>query len=219
MADNDAQVMVWDLPTRLFHWLLVVGVVSGWVSYYYGDSALRWHLWNGYFVLLLLIFRWQWGVVGGSTARFGHFVRGPRAVVAALRDHPSVVGHNAAGGWSVVAMLTLITFQAVTGLFASDDYFVLSGPLKSWVGSEWSAAITTWHRQSYYWLLGLIGLHLAAILFYTVIKRQQLIMAMVKGSRRRTDFAGDCQPLVAASRLRLIIVLAVAIVSVTLIIW
>lgn len=177
-------IPVWDLPTRLFHWLLVLLVAGAWLSHEFGDVTLIWHQWNGYAVLTLLLFRLVWGFIGSSTARFTDFVKGPGTVLRYLRAGaraPSL-GHNPVGGWSVLAMLGVLTLQAVTGLFTSDD-ILAAGPLNFLVSLDAADTLSSIHRLGYYVLLGLVGLHLAAILFHRLAHGENLVRAMITGNK------------------------------------
>jgi cytochrome b len=188
---NGAQgvpVLVWDLPVRLFHWLIVVLVLSAWVTKEVGGNAMTYHMWIGYTVLALVLFRVLWGFVGSACARFSDFVCAPGTVLrylfgasqeGAIRSH----GHNPAGGWSVLALLTCLLVQAVTGLFANDEIFI-EGPLAGRVGQDMSNWITTVHRYNFNVLLGLIALHVAAVLFHLLVKRENLIVPMITGRKR-----------------------------------
>ncbi|WP_130471534.1 cytochrome b/b6 domain-containing protein [Candidatus Magnetaquicoccus inordinatus] len=189
-ARSDDRVAVWDLPTRLFHWGLVLLVISAVLSRNWGDSLLVWHMINGYALLVLLVFRILWGIVGSSTARFSSFVCGPGAVIAYLRgalrgEHQLSVGHNPAGGWSVLAMLAVLTLQGVTGLFASDDILV-KGPLAFLVSERSVALLSTLHRWGILLLLGLVMFHLGAIALY-LSKGDNLILPMITGRKQRAQ--------------------------------
>ena len=166
-------VSVWDLPVRIVHWLLVVLITCSWITSEIAGTAMTYHMWCGYSILALVIFRILWGFVGSEHARFASFLRGPAAVVQYFggffrQEAPRYAGHNPAGGWSVVLMLASVLLQATTGLFANDDIFV-EGPLASRVSADLSALLTSIHRFNFYVLLGLIVLHLAAVFFYLVV--------------------------------------------------
>ena len=127
-AMSERRILVWDLPVRLFHWLLVMLVIVSFVTGELGGTWMQIHLWSGYTILGLLLFRLAWGFIGGHHARFSSFVRGPNAVRRYARtlwdrSAPRHLGHNPLGGWSVLAMLLLLLFQVATGLFANDDIF------------------------------------------------------------------------------------------------
>ncbi len=183
------QVKVWDLPVRLFHWLLV-GLLA--LSWYTGETGgldeMTWHMWSGSAVLALVLFRIGWGVVGSTTARFGHFVHGPseaaRDAASLLRRRPPAhVGHPPLGGWMVVLMLACLLVQAGTGLFANDDIFT-EGPLTGWVSKETSDWLTTIHKWNFELLLVLAGVHLAAVMYYVLVLRTNLVKAMFTGRKQ-----------------------------------
>lgn len=176
-------VDVWDLPIRLFHWSIVVAIGISWWSAEY--RVMNVHRYSGYTLLGLIVFRLYWGIVGSPTARFAHFVRGPGAIARYLRDRASedAEGHNPLGGWSVVAMLVLLLAQVTIGLFVTDIDGLESGPLSYLVSFETSRALADAHEIVFNVLLGLILLHVAAILFYLFARRKNLIGAMVSGRR------------------------------------
>lgn len=200
-APTPARIQVWDLPVRLFHWLIVLAVALLWYSGSVGGmdldlelpggrslylSNMDIHMWLGQLVLTLVIFRILWGIVGSSTARFSSFLRGPRAVLDYVRDFargrtPLTAGHNAGGGWMVVVLLVLLAAQATTGLFANDDMFS-EGPLAHLVESETSGDLTYLHAILFNVLLAAVGLHILAILSY-LVRGKNLIGAMVTGRK------------------------------------
>lgn len=173
---------MWDLPTRLFHWLLALLTIGAFVTVKAGGGLMHWHARFGYAILALLAFRLAWGVVGDRHARFGSFVRGPRTVLAYLRGRlpPTVAGHSPLAAPWVLAMLAALAFQAVSGLFA-DDEIAFQGPLAPRVTAELSVTLTTWHRRNEWVLLGLVGLHLAAVLYYRVARGRDLVTPMLGG--------------------------------------
>lgn len=179
-------VTVWDLPTRLFHWTLVALMIFQWLTAEFG-SAMDWHVWGGYAILALVLFRLIWGFVGSDTVRFRDFVRGPGAalgyVKALLRgETPLYLGHNPMGGWSIVAMLVLLLVQAGTGLFANDD-ITIEGPLYAWVSKGTSDWLTAIHKFNFNLLLLVIAVHISAVLFYLFVKRENLIHPMLSGRK------------------------------------
>lgn len=169
---------IWDLPVRLFHWVLVGLIAFAWWSaeYHYDDL----HIWSGIAVLTLLIFRILWGFFGSSTARFANFIRGPRAVFGYLRGEWRGVGHNPLGALSVVALLGLVSVQVGLGLFASDEDGLMQGPLASLVSMGASDTAKELHEELFNFLLALIGLHVAAILYYR-FKGKSLVNPMITG--------------------------------------
>lgn len=177
-------IRVWDLPTRLFHWLLVALFAFSWASAELGGNAMEWHMRSGHVLLGLVIFRLLWGVAGSATARFSQFVKGKGAILAYLRGTTSAtVGHNPLGGWVVVAMLALLLLQAATGLFANDD-IITEGPLYHLISKDISDALTELHEGVFDVLLALASLHVAAIFFYLFIKRDNLIRPMLTGRKQ-----------------------------------
>lgn len=176
-------IRLWDLPTRLFHWLLVVSVFGAVITMKLGSSWMAWHERFGLMVIGLLVFRVIWGFLGSTYTRFGHFVRGPAAVMAYLRGQWRGVGHNPLGALSVLALLGLFGFQAATGLFANDD-IAFEGPLVPLVSSDWSDLLSGWHRQTEWLLYALVALHILAVLFYSHVKNDDLIRPMVTGRKQ-----------------------------------
>jgi len=180
------RVRIWDLPVRLFHWLLVALLAFSWWS---GEQhEMEWHRMSGYAILALLIFRIYWGFVGGRTARFVRFVRGPRALITYARSiiggrHVAADGHNPIGGWSVLLMLGTLTTMVVAGLFAVDIDGLESGPLSDYVSFDQGRIAAEAHGVIFNLLLALIALHVAAVLFYLLGLRQNLIAPMLHGGR------------------------------------
>jgi cytochrome b len=179
------EIRVWDWPVRLTHWLFVFCLTLSWWSA--EQRAMDWHRYSGYALLGLLVFRIYWGFAGSSSARFSTFVRGPNSVIAYIRgsrEQRVDAGHNPLGGWSVAAMLTLMLTQVLIGLFVSDVDGLESGPLSHLVSFGASRTLADIHEIVFNVILGLVALHLAAILFYLLAKRDNLIVAMLTGKRR-----------------------------------
>jgi cytochrome b len=170
---------VWDIPTRLFHWTLVALIALSWWSG--KQERYELHLWSGVAVLTLILFRLFWGLVGSSTARFSNFVRGPRAVSAYLRGQWRGIGHSPLGALSVIGLLVLIAVQAGLGLVSSDEDGLLLGPLSGLISADASEAATELHEDLVNVLLAFIGLHVAAVLYYLIAKRRNLIGPMITG--------------------------------------
>ncbi len=182
---------VWDVPTRVFHWGLAIAVTVSLVSEEFGYLDI--HVISGHVVLGLIVFRLMWGVIGGQHARFADFVRGPGAVMTYARgllrgDAEEPKGHNPMGALSVLALLGILAVQVGTGLFANDDVFT-EGPLAKLVDKSTSDLMTYYHGLASNVLYALIGLHLAAVAFYT-FKGHKLIAAMIHG-RKAGSFAED----------------------------
>ncbi|MEO8409242.1 MAG: cytochrome b/b6 domain-containing protein [Propionivibrio sp.] len=174
------RIRVWDLPTRLFHWLLVALIAAAVISVKIGGNAMDWHGRFGLAILGLLAFRLTWGFLGSSHARFASFFPTPSSVQAYLRGEWRGVGHNPLGAFSVFGMLALIIVQFSTGLFANDD-IAFDGPLRRLVSKELSDQLTGIHKLSIKFLIALIVLHLAAIAFYAVVKKDRLVGPMITG--------------------------------------
>src|SRR6187551_3438004 len=183
-TDEAAKQRVWDLPTRLFHWTLVVLVGLSWWSAENDQQDL--HLYLGYGVLTLLLFRVGWGFFGSSTARFSAFVRGPAAIVRYVRDrfHWPSAGHAPLGALSVLALLAMLFVIVGTGLFAADEDGLFSGPLAYLVNSSLSDTLTELHEELFNILLILIGLHVAAILLYRLALGRNLLGPMITGKAK-----------------------------------
>lgn len=178
-------VRIWDLPTRVFHWVLVALLAAAW--YTAEEGPIEWHAWIGQTLLALIVYRVIWGIVGSETARFGHFVKGPKAVLNYLkglfsRQTPPAAGHNPLGGLMVIVLLGLIAAQATLGLFANDDIY-FDGPLRHMVSKSLSDTLTGLHHQIFDFILIAAAIHVAAALFYLVFKRENLIRAMVTGKK------------------------------------
>lgn len=184
-SNNAAATPVWDIPVRVFHWALVLLIAFSWLS---GEMDwMTWHLYSGYAVLALVLFRVIWGFVGSTHARFGDFLYGPGAVIAYIRTLPSrtavkFAGHNPLGGISVVLILLCILVQTGTGLFSNDD-ILTEGPLYKHVTKELSDWLTTIHKYNFNVLLMLIGVHVAAVLYYLIYKSENLIKPMFTGRK------------------------------------
>lgn len=180
-------IPVWDLPLRLFHWALAGLVVAALITAKVGGTnAMIWHGRIGHLIVALIAFRLVWGVIGSSHARFRRFVPGPRAILDYFRGNWHGAGHNPLGALSVIAMLLVIGFQAVSGLFANDA-IAFRGPLYPAAGADLSNLLTSWHRRMEWVLYGLVALHLLAVLYYTLVRRDNLILAMLTGRKRVAD--------------------------------
>jgi cytochrome b len=201
---------VWDLPVRLFHWLLVVLVATSYVTAKFGWMKL--HFYSGYSILTLLLFRVIWGFVGSDTARFARFLTSPVSALKHLahlpaREPDNQIGHNEAGGWMVLIMLALLLFQAGSGLFSTDDV-AADGPLSEMIGTEASERITTLHDYNFDLILIAIGVHILAILTYAVLKRHDLVRPMITGKKRLP--AATRPPRMASPVLALLVFLCAA---------
>ncbi|MEH6566844.1 MAG: cytochrome b/b6 domain-containing protein [Halopseudomonas sp.] len=175
------QVVVWDLPLRLFHWLLALCVTGALVTVSLGGNWMVWHERFGLAVLGLLTFRLVWGLVGGTYARFSNFFPTPSRVSCYLRGQWYELGHNPLGAFSVFAMLALFSFQALTGLITNDDV-AFYGPLTRLVSSEVGALVSGWHRSTEELIYVVIGLHILAIVIYR-LRGKKLVGAMLHGRK------------------------------------
>ncbi|MGD2019707.1 MAG: cytochrome b/b6 domain-containing protein [Thiohalocapsa sp.] len=179
------RIKVWDLPTRLFHWLLFVTVAAALWSGWVGGSWIEWHGRLGLLVLGLLVFRLVWGFLGSTYARFAQFAPTPGRVLAYLRGRWRGEGHNPLGALSVFALLGVLSWQAVSGLFSNDD-IAFEGPLADLVSSGTSTWLSGLHRQGLWIILGLVGLHLAAIAVYA-LRGKNLVKPMLVGWKESDD--------------------------------
>lgn len=172
---------IWDLPTRLFHWLLALSITGSLVTINLGGAWMDWHVRFGIASFALLLFRVIWGLIGPRYARFSQFLCSPAKTLAYLRESKGSrhAGHNPLGAWSVIAMLGLFLFQSSTGLFANDDVMT-QGPLAQFVSNDTVSLFTRLHRLSEYALYAIIALHLGAIAFYS-FRGEDLVKPMVTG--------------------------------------
>jgi cytochrome b len=176
---------IWDLPTRVCHWVLALLFIFSWWSGREGGMFLQYHMLCGYCVLSLILFRFLWGFFGTSSSLFSNFLCGPAEVwryskTIFHRKSAPYFTHNPLGGWAVMTMLLALLLQIVTGLFANDDLFN-EGPLYPYVSSQLSDFFTGIHEVIAYFLIGLILLHILVIAFYQFWKKQYLVQAMITG--------------------------------------
>ncbi|ADP15259.1 cytochrome b/b6 domain-containing protein [Achromobacter sp. SD115] len=193
MQNNRLAVHIWDLPTRLFHWALVACIVGAFVSVKLGGLYMDWHVRFGCAALGLILFRLLWGFFGPRYARFSQFVRGPAAVARYLKGAAAPAGHNPLGALSVLALLLVIGFQAVSGLFTTDD-IMTQGPLFGLVSETVSGAMTSWHKLNEWVILALVALHLAAVLWYALVRRKRLVRAIITGKVDAKDVPAGTPP-------------------------
>jgi cytochrome b len=214
VSERIVPIRVWDAPTRLFHWAIVILLGLSWLTESRGWMEL--HFLSGYSVIALLLFRVSWGFVGSETARFSHFIRGPIAALRHLahlhrREPDTAIGHNAAGGWMVLAMLALLAMQVATGLCANDDA-VTEGPLFKYVGKDRSDWLSHIHAVNFKVIQVAVLLHIVAILIYLGLKRHDLVRPMITGRKHLPE---ALQPPRLASPLRAVVLFAVAAVAVS----
>ena len=177
---------IWDLPTRLFHWLLLLLVVASFVTGWVGGNLIEWHARAGIAITGLLAFRLVWGFVGSTYARFAHFVPGPGRLLAYVRGQWRGLGHNPVGALSVLALLSILIFQAVSGLVANDD-IAFEGPLYNLVSKATSDSLSGLHRQNFWVIIALVSLHVLAIAFYVLVKKDNLVKPMITGVKEVED--------------------------------
>lgn len=183
MNTSNIKTRIWDLPTRLFHWALVLCVAGSFISVKLGGLWMDWHVRLGLAVVGLIVFRVVWGLIGPRYARFTQFVRSPLAVVRYLRGQMThIAGHNPLGAYSVLALILSIGFQAFSGLFANDDVMT-TGPLAS-LDETWSGTLTGLHKLNESIMLALIVLHIAAIFWYRIKGRKDLLGPMLHGDAK-----------------------------------
>lgn len=181
-------VKVWDLPVRIIHWGLALSVFGAWLTRELEGDWFAWHTRCGYAVLVLVLTRIVWGLIGTRYARFADFVRGPTTVVKYIKEirrssgDSQHLGHNPLGALMIIALLTMLLMQAVTGLFANDQIFE-TGPLFGYVSVAVSDQLTTWHKQIFDVLWIAIWVHVAAALFYLSVLGQNLILPMLTGRK------------------------------------
>jgi cytochrome b len=177
------RVRVWDGFTRLAHWLLVVLMGASWWTARH--HHMDYHRYSGYALLGVLIFRLYWGFFGSTTARFAHFVKGPRSIWRYLRSKGTHVapGHNPLGALSVLALLGLLLAQIALGLFSVDVDGIESGPLSRWVSFEMGRECSLLHQLGFVVLNAFIVVHIGAVMFYWIFKRDNLIRPMITGSK------------------------------------
>jgi len=216
--------LVWDLPLRVFHWLLVLSIAASWYTAENSEEFLEVgtafysyteiHFWLGYWTLGMLVFRLVWGFVGPRHARFSSFVTGPKKIAAYLRafngpDYKPAPGHNPLGAWSVIVLLAMISAQAITGLFIIDNTEIYPAPFHSSVDPETASALATFHFTNFDVLLWVIGLHIVAVVSYWFVKRQNLVGAMFTG-RKPAAMVAEADAIRSSSLIKALIVIALA---------
>lgn len=214
---------VWDRSVRIFHWAVLLVLITSYVSITLADGPhaglwMKVHVISGETMLGLILYRIVWGVIGSDTARFSHFLRSPIAALRYLatfarREPDTEVGHNKAGGWMVVALLTLLAVQVGTGLFANDDGST-EGPLMKFVSKSVSDQLSDLHGISFNILIGALALHIAAVAGYAVLKGQNLVRPMITGKKRlpaATKAPRMASPWLAAATLAVVTGVTVAI--------
>jgi cytochrome b len=179
------KILVWDLATRLFHWVTVALVIACYVSW--RMNWMGWHAWTGDALLALVVFRLLWGFFGSETARFSSFIASPGAAARYLanvtrRNPDRQIGHNPVGGWMVLILLALLLAEALTGVYVANDV-ADEGPLSELVPAPVANLITDLH--AYFWdaLFAAAVLHVVAILLYAAVVRHDLVTPMITGRK------------------------------------
>ncbi len=208
---------VWDLPVRIFHWGLVIAFAAAYITNLLGVNYFKYHLWCGYTVIILVLFRIIWGVVGTYHAKFIHFVRNPFATIKYVisiikKADKHYAGHNPLGALMVLVLLLTILIQAVTGLFSNDEIFNL-GPLYGYVSNDLSLTLTEIHQNLFYWILGAVILHIIAVCLHVFFKHDNIIKAMVTGKKSSKGFENETA--ITSSRIGLAIIILI-ILAITL---
>lgn len=177
------KILVWDFPTRAFHWMLVFAIAfSVYTGLDGGFNEMDYHMYSGFLILSLIIFRVAWGFLSHGNARFSRFVVSPKKILAYLHETKHYSGHNPLGALSVLSLLIILMVQTMTGLFANDDILV-EGPLIHLVSDELSSQLTTIHHYSALCLGGLIALHLSAIVYHEIILKHKIVTPMITGRK------------------------------------
>lgn len=197
---NRVSVRVWDLPVRIFHWLLAVLVAVMFISAEFENFDI--HILAGKGIAILLVVRIVWGFIGSSNARFSALFFHPREYVSYIADLPRrqpgySVAHSPIGSLAVIAILSIIAVQVATGLVASDIDGLIEGPFAYYVSYDTSRWATGVHHTNETLVLYVIGLHLAANAFYYIYKKDNLISPMITGSRQVPQDFSSNQPVIA----------------------
>jgi cytochrome b len=208
---SNTRIKLWDLPIRVFHWLLVLIVVLAVISGQIGGALIDWHARIGLVILGLVVFRVVWGVVGSSHARFASFFPTPASLRAYLRGQWRGVGHNPLGAFSVFGLLGLLALQVGTGLLSNDD-IAFNGPLARLIDKGMSDRLSGLHELVSNLLIALVILHIGAIAFYVRVKKDNLLLPMITGWKEVESGQGKSASGGGALAFALAIVIALAAV-------
>ncbi|WP_020481619.1 cytochrome b/b6 domain-containing protein [Methylomonas sp. MK1] len=203
------EVHIWDWPLRLFHWLLVVAVVGAYATGKLGGNLTDWHARFGSLILGLLVFRLIWGFIGTTHARFASFFPTFSRLVEYVKGEWQGVGHNPAGAIAIIALLAVLSFLAITGLFANDD-IAFEGPLFHAIDKEVSDKLSGWHIFAVNILLGLVAVHVSAIVLYQRLKKTNLVVAMLTGKKQLPKSLAP-SPIKPVGPIRFVITLLIAV--------
>ncbi|MCL1080075.1 cytochrome B [Parashewanella spongiae] len=213
-------IKVWDIPTRLFHWSLILLMVGLWWTA--SEGEMEWHQILAYTLLIILSFRWVWGGIGSESSRFKGFIHSPAKTITYLKSLgtqksiESSLGHNPAGGYMVMALLVLISLQLVTGLFSTDDIYT-EGPLYPFVSDGISDSLTWIHLNLFYGILGLVAVHVLAVLIH-VCKGDAIISALIHG-HKSIPVNSNVELSFASNKLAILLILLLAGVIGHFLIW
>jgi cytochrome b len=212
-SEPDRPVRAWDLPTRVFHWTLVTLLISAYVSFRFsetfGDNTMKWHRYNGYAILILLVWRVLWGFVGSSTSRWTAFVRWPWVAAGYAFDllrgrDRHYLGHNPLGTWMILAVMSVLAGQAILGLFTVEHNDAYWGPLYKLVNEARQKQLSHWHTQAFYYvLLPLLAAHITANVLYGLVKKDPLIRAMVTGTKPAASYEDQAEARIVSQPLML----------------
>ena len=200
-SSRSGRVAAWDWPTRLFKWTLVLLVANAWFTQWRGDAGIRWHILNGYAVLILLVFRLLWGVFGSSTARFAAWVTWPWTALRygldllGGRGRP-YLGHNPIGGWMIIALLAIVGSQAIAGLFTVDNNGMFGGPFANLDFGDPTPVqkvLSRYHHLAFNIILVFVTVHVAVNLFYQFVKKDPVVAAMITGTKPVEPFADQAE--------------------------
>ena len=220
-SEKARQVRAWDLPTRLFHWTLALSILAAWASWRFSeviaDHSLSVHRWTGHFILVLLVFRLLWGLVGSSTSRLSRVLSWPWTAAGYGLDlvrgaSRHYLGHNPLGSYMILALFAATAVQAGLGLFTVEHNDLTAGPLYKLVSEARQEAISILHRKWFYYvLLVLIPLHILVNIGYQLIKGDPLVRAMVTGRKPESDYADEAEAqVVSAAGLKAVLCLVAA---------
>lgn len=202
---NSQRIRLWDLPTRLFHWLLVLAVVAAVISGQLGGKLIDLHGKIGLAIVVLIAFRLVWGFAGSTYARFAQFFPTPARIKVYLKGEWRGLGHNPLGGLSVFSLIFLLTVQVGTGLFSNDD-IAFVGPLSELISKSLSDRLSGIHELVSSVLIALVVLHVGAVIFHGRVKKDDLVKPMLTGWKE--GVAGE--PAKGGGLIALIVALAIA---------
>lgn len=207
--------LIWDLPLRIFHWVLVLTILGAWYTSDQDNDLIDYHLIFGYVALGLMLFRILWGFIGTTHAKFKHFIPTPKKLINYVKSQDgqqptAYPGHNPLGSLMVVFMLVLILLQAISGLFMNDDIFT-SGPYYGAITGNLEKFFTFFHRNSFNVILAAIALHILAIAFYKVVKKKALVASMITGKKTSEDVSE--KDAIKHSKIIIAIITAIAVAA------